>query len=137
VPRGAFRPAALAVLESHRTAGDHLILLSASPDLYVPRIGNLLGFERTLCTQIRWQSHPPREDRLDGALDTPNRRGEEKCRCLERLRLDYPDRTVVAYGNSISDLAHLGKADRAVLVNGNARARRGARVSGIPVADWK
>src|SRR5271168_993082 len=36
---GYLRPAALAMLETHRASGDHLVLLSASPDLYVPRIG--------------------------------------------------------------------------------------------------
>ena len=86
-PRRVFRPAALAALEAHRAAGDHLVLLSASPDLYVPLIGRLLGFERTLCTELRW-----RGDRLDGALRTPNRRGEEKLRCLEALRPQYPGR---------------------------------------------
>src|SRR5471030_3089693 len=72
-PKRRFRPLGLAVLEAHRAAGDHLVLLSASPDLYVPRIGRLLGFERTLCTEIEW-----RDDRVDGHLKSPNRRGEEK-----------------------------------------------------------
>lgn len=130
-PRQVFRPAALAALEAHRAAGDHLVLLSASPDLYVPLIGRLLGFERTLCTELKWQG-----DRLDAALKTPNRRGEEKLRCLEALRPQYPGVPIVAYGNSDSDLAHLRRADRAVLVNGNAAARRAAAKAGIPVADW-
>ena len=130
--RHSFRQAALAMLESHRAAGDHLILLSASPDLYVPRIGRLLGFERTICTEVEWRS----DDRLDGALLTPNRRGEEKSKCLAVLRTQYPGTPVVAYGNSGSDLAHLCRADRALLVNGNARARRDALRMGVPVADW-
>jgi phosphatidylglycerophosphatase C len=129
--RHVFRPAALAALEAHRAAGDHLVLLSASPDLYVPLIGRMLGFERTLCTELRW-----RGDRLDGALRTPNRRGEEKLRCLEALRPLYPGAAIVAYGNSGSDLAHLRRADRAILVNGNSAARRGAANAGIPVAHW-
>jgi phosphatidylglycerophosphatase C len=130
--RRAFRPAALASVEAHRAAGDHLVLLSASPDLYVPRIGRLLGFERTLCTEVAWSN----SGRLDGALLTANRRGEEKTRCLAWLRSQYPGRALVAYGNSDSDLPHLGQADRAVLVNGNAKARRSAARCGIPVADW-
>src|ERR1700674_2644896 len=36
-PRHRLRPAASAALESHRTAGDHVLLLSASRDLYVPQ----------------------------------------------------------------------------------------------------
>jgi phosphatidylglycerophosphatase C len=131
MPLRRFRPAALAALEAHRAAGDHLILLSASPDLYVPRIGRSLGFERTLCTEIQWQG-----ERLDGALLTPNRRGAEKSRCLEWLRAQYPDLRVVAYGNSASDLDHMQHADKALLVNGSAAARGLAARLGIPSADW-
>jgi phosphatidylglycerophosphatase C len=129
--RGTFRPGALAALEEHRAAGDHLVLLSASPDLYVPRIGRLLGFERTLCTEIRW-----RQDLLDGALATPNRRGEEKSSCLAWLRTQYPGLPVVAYGNSDSDLPHLRLADGAMLVNAGAAARRAAAALGLAVAEW-
>jgi len=130
-PRGAFRAAGLAVLEAHRSAGDRLVLLSASPDLYVPLIGRLLGFERTVCTEIRWDG-----DRLDGALRTPNRWGAEKVRCLEQLRDDYAQATVTAYGNSSSDIPHLALAERALLVNGNAAARRSAARAGIPTGEW-
>lgn len=130
-PRGAFRAAGLAVLEAHRRAGDRLVLLSASPDLYVPLIGRLLGFERTVCTEVRWNG-----DRLDGALRTPNRHGVEKVRCLEQLRVDYAHAPVTAYGNSLSDIPHLALAERALLVNGNAAARRGAARAGIPTGEW-
>jgi len=129
--RGTFRPAALAVLEGHRAAGDRLILLSASPDLYVPRIGRLLGFERTLCTEVLWQRGV-----LDGALITANRRGAEKSSCLAWLRSQYPGLPVMAYGNSVSDLPHLKLADGALLVNGNATARREATLLGVPIAQW-
>jgi phosphatidylglycerophosphatase C len=130
-PRRQFRPAALAVLEAHRAAGDHLVLLSASPDLYVPRIGSTLGFELTLCTEIEW-----RGDRLEGGLKTPNRRGAEKLRCLAWLRERYPDLPIVAYGNSASDLDHLRSADRALLVNGNAAARALAAQWQISTSNW-
>ena len=134
--RQAFRPAALAILEAHRAAGDHLVLLSASPDLYVPRVGSLLGFERTLCTELTWDATGPGPERLEGALRTANRRGEEKSRCLAWLRSQYPGMAIVAYGNSASDLPHLREADRALLVNGNAKARRSAAASGLAVAEW-
>jgi phosphatidylglycerophosphatase C len=132
VQRRRLRPAALAVLETHRAAGDHLVLLSASPDLYVPRIGRALGFERTLCTELEW-----RGERLDGALRTANRRGAEKLRCLEWLRTQYPGLPIAAYGNSASDLDHMRHADKALLVNANAAARGLAAQWGIPTADWR
>jgi phosphatidylglycerophosphatase C len=131
LPRHKFRAAALAALEAHRAAGDHLVLLSASPDLYVPYVGGSLGFELTLCTELLWAG-----DRLDGGLKSENRRGEEKLRCLEWLRVRYPGARITAYGNSSSDLAHMKRADHAVLVNGNGDARRRAAQSGIPTAEW-
>ena len=130
-PKQRFRPVALAVLETHRAAGDHLVLLSASPDLYVPLIGQLLGFERTLCTELQWQG-----DRLDGGLKTPNRRGEEKVRCLEWLREQYRNAPVIAYGNSASDLDHMREADRALMVNGDSAARRLAAKWDVAVSYW-
>ncbi|HEV7356771.1 MAG TPA: HAD-IB family phosphatase [Steroidobacteraceae bacterium] len=130
-PKRRFRPVALAVLETHRAAGDHLVLLSASPDLYVPLIGELLGFERTLCTELEWQG-----DRLDGRLKTPNRRGEEKLRCLKWLREQYRNVPVIAYGNSASDLDHMREADRALLVNGDSAARRLAAKWNVAVSYW-
>jgi phosphatidylglycerophosphatase C len=126
-----FRPLALAVVETHRSAGDRLVLLSASPDLYVPLIGRLLGFERTLCTEIEW-----RGDRLDGHLKTANRRGEEKLRCMTWLREQYPGLPIIAYGNSASDLDHMRHADRALLVNGDDAARRLAAKWDIAVSYW-
>jgi phosphatidylglycerophosphatase C len=130
-PRRRLRPDALAALEAHRAAGDHLVLLSASPDLYVPQIGRYLGFERTLCTELEW-----RAGRLEGALRTANRRGAEKSRCLAWLRTQYPGMPIVAYGNSAADLEHMRQADRALLVNGSAAARAEAKQSGVPTAEW-
>jgi phosphatidylglycerophosphatase C len=128
---GGFRPAALAMIEKHRAKGHHLVLLSASPDIYVPFIGKLLRFELTLSTEVAWNG-----DRLDGHLLSANRRGEEKSRCLEALRLRYPNMPIIAYGNSDSDLPHMRLADDALLVNANAKAREKARQFNIAVGDW-
>jgi phosphatidylglycerophosphatase C len=130
-PKQRFRPLALAVVEAHRAAGDRLVLMSASPDLYVPLIGRLLGFERTVCTEVEW-----RGDRLDGHLKTANRRGEEKLRCMTWLREQYPALPIIAYGNSATDLDYMRHADRALLVNGDDAARRLAAKWDIAVSYW-
>jgi phosphatidylglycerophosphatase C len=129
--RGRLRPLALGVLQAHVAQGDHPVLLSASPDLYVPLIGRMLGFEHTWCTEVLWSG-----DRLDGRLKTPNRRGEEKSRVLEQVRAQYPGLPVIAYGNSLSDVDHMQLAERALLVNANAGARRAAQRLNIPVSNW-
>jgi phosphatidylglycerophosphatase C len=130
--RGVFRPAALAVLQQHRQAGHHLVLMSASPDLYVGKVGKLLGFEQTVCTELQW-----RAERLDGALRGSNCRGEEKLRQLKLLRTRYPEARFVAYGNSAGDLAHLRQVDEATLVNASRGARQLAVRCGISVGSWR
>jgi phosphatidylglycerophosphatase C len=124
---------ALDRIAQHRDAGDTLVLLSASTDLYVPALARALGFPESICTGVEWQG-----ERLVGRLTTPNRRGEEKVRCLEQLRARYPGALVSAYGNSPQDVAHLAKADRPLLVNGSSRARALAAAHGIPcAASWR
>ena len=124
-------PGALDAIARHRRAGDRLVLLSASVDLYVPRIGARLGFDETICTGVAW-----RDGLLDGTLTTPNRRGAEKLRCIEALRTRFPGLPVTAVANSGSDLVHLRVVEQPLLVNATARVRRAARRLGIPVDDW-
>jgi phosphatidylglycerophosphatase C len=122
---------ALRAIAAHRAAGDRLVLLSASVDLYVPDIGHALGFAETLCTQLRWDGEV-----LNGALATPNRRGAEKARCLEALRARYPQLPVTAYGNAKSDLDHLALAEHGVLVNGSRKALAAANRLHVTPARW-
>ncbi len=123
---------AIEAIQAHARAGDHLVLLSASTDLYVPAIGQALGFQEVICTGVRWSG-----ERLDGALTTPNRRGEEKARCVAALRARYPGVASAAYGNAASDIAHLKLVEHGVLVNGSAAARREAAHAGITCTEWR
>ena len=125
------RAQALAQIERHRAQGDRLVLLSASPDLYVNRIGERLGFDDTIATGVRWNG-----DRLDGHLTTPNRRGAEKARCLEDLRRRNAGLRVVAYGNGAADFAHLTQADEGWLVSDSSRLRRHAARLGLHTCSW-
>jgi len=115
----------------HSREGDHMVLMSASVDLYVPAVARALGFHDSICTGVSW-----RGDRLDGRLSTPNRRGEEKARCLRSLRERQPGEAA-AYGNTASDLAHLKLVEHGVLVNGSARARREAVRAGLTCTTWR
>ena len=124
-------PQALEAIHAHARAGDHLVLLSASTDLYVPAIGQALGFQEVICTGVRWQG-----DHLRGGLTTPNRRGAEKARCVAALRARHEGVQAVAYGNAASDLAHLKLVERGVLVNGSSAARLEAVRAGISCVDW-
>jgi phosphatidylglycerophosphatase C len=127
---GVFKDA-IERIATHRRDGDVLVLMSASPDFYVPAIGRELGFNETTCTGVRWNG-----DRLDGALTTPNCRGEEKALRFEALCSRHPGLRTVAYGNAASDFDHLRLADRGVLVNGGDRTCRQAAALHLICENW-
>jgi HAD superfamily hydrolase (TIGR01490 family) len=125
-------PGALEAIARHRAAGDRLVLLSASVDLYVPDIGRRFGFDETICTAVAWEG-----DRLDGALASENRRGIEKRRCVESLRESSPAPRIVAYANAASDFPHFEAVEEAVLVNAGPALRRRAAARGYRTAEWR
>ena len=126
-----FCPRSLATIALHRTAGDRLVLLSASVDLYVPDIGRRLDFDETICTEIAWS-----DGVLDGALVTENRRAAEKRRCVEEIRVRFPGVRLAAYGNARSDFDHLAVVEEPVLVNAGPALRREAGNRGFRTEDW-
>jgi HAD superfamily phosphoserine phosphatase-like hydrolase len=125
-------PGALIAIERHRAAGDRLVLLSASVDLYVPEIARTLGFDEVICTGVSWKG-----DRLDGHLTTPNRRGAEKRDCITHLRERFPGLRIAAYGNAASDFPHLLAVDEPLLVNASRRTRRRGTTLGLGCAEWR
>lgn len=129
--RGVFRTA-LARIAEHRRNGDVLVLMSASPDLYVPAIARELGFTDVTCTGVRWNG-----DRLDGRLTTANCRAEEKVRRFNQIRARHAGIPSAAYGNADSDVDHLRLAEHGVLVNGDERSRRRAVALGIVCESWQ
>jgi phosphatidylglycerophosphatase C len=129
--RGVFADA-LTAIATHRRNADTLVLMSASPDLYVPEIAQRLGFTETICTGVRW-----RGEHLDGALTTANRQGAEKARCFVALRSRYPQVLTVAYANSASDFDHLKLADEAWLVNASPDLRREAERAHFRCVTWR
>lgn len=124
--RGVF-PDALTAIASHRAAGDHLVLMTATVDLYVPALTTALGIDECICSEVRWDG-----ERLDGRLASANVRDEEKAHRLRRVLPRFPGRPLVGYGNSRPDLPHLRLVDRPVLVNAKPRLRRAA--DGLPIS---
>jgi len=123
---------ALAALRNHLSAGDHVVLLSASPDLYVPQIGAMLGVRETICSAVRWNGQ-----RLDGRLAGPNRRDQEKLRVLEQLKQQHPDLSVIAYGNSEADLPHMFRCEQAVYVNPSPSRARELAQRRLTCVHWR
>ena len=98
--RSHLRDIAIERLERHRRSGDRLILLSASPDLYVPIVARFLGIEETICTDVRRQG-----DRCVGTIIGANCKGTAKVeRLAEHLGVASAPPGSTAYGDQSSDL---------------------------------
>lgn len=104
-------------LRWHLEAGHRVVLVSASYELYLDRLGELLGVDAVLGTRLI-----ERNGTLTGDLDGPNCRGPHK---VVRLHAWLADEMggrecveVWAYGDSAGDRELLADADRAQLVAG-------------------
>jgi phosphatidylglycerophosphatase C len=102
----------LARLAQHRQQGHCCVIVSASPGIYLHRVGDMLGMDAVLCTELE-----VRAGALTGRMATRNCHGQEKVRRLQawlagRSELRLPA-TLHAYGDSRGDLPLLTLADYA------------------------
>ncbi len=115
------RPEVREQLDWHRRRGDRVVVVSASPDVYVRVAGTLLGVDGVVATRLA-----DRDGILTGHYEGANCRGEEKVRRL-RTWVDGPQGaagTLWAYGNSRGDLRMLRAADIGVNVGRLGRIGR-------------
>ncbi|HVB71060.1 MAG TPA: HAD-IB family hydrolase [Acidimicrobiales bacterium] len=100
----------VARLEWHRARGDDVVIVSASPQIYVDVVAEQVGADGAIGTRLAVDTG----GRLTGGYDGLNCRGEEKLRrTREWMSQREYDRTpeVFAYGNSRGDRRLLASAD--------------------------
>lgn len=109
---GQLREDAMARLAWHREAGHCCVMVSASPDIYLPVVARQLGFDALLCTEMEVVDEG--EDghltgRLTGRMSTPNCHGEQKVLRLQAWALARYGETALdgvtlyAYGDTSGD----------------------------------
>jgi len=115
VCKSLIRPGAIKAIEAHKSAGHHLILASASFDVYVAPIATRLGFNATICTKAEISN----DGALTGKIHGKNCYGEEKV-----LQINLYTKTTgmlnhkkVAYSDHHSDVDLLIWADKATAVH--------------------
>jgi phosphatidylglycerophosphatase C len=124
-------------LQWHQSQGHHVVIVSASPECYVRRAGELLGVDGVLATRLAVGGG----GLLTGGYEGKNCRGAEKyARLVVHLRAhgllgggdDQPE--LWAYGNSRGDLRLLLAADHGVdagLLGPLGRLRKFPRLADI------
>ncbi|MEA3018949.1 MAG: phosphatidylglycerophosphatase [Actinomycetota bacterium] len=101
----------VAKLRTHQAAGHHVLVVSASPTIYVAPAMQRFGVDDVLATDLEIGN----DGVLTGRLAGPNCRGEEKVVRLDAW-LAGRDVELHAYGNSPDDAPMLARAHHAVWV---------------------
>ena len=111
----------LDALHAHQAAGDRVVLVSASFEVYLRPLGELLGVDEVLATRLEVA-----DGVATGSLEGQNCRGPEKVRRLHAwIDDEFGGRTnvrVVAYGDSAGDRDLLADADEAHWMTPDGRA---------------
>src|SRR5690606_31995445 len=95
LPRN-LHPVGMQLLDAHLRQSHRVILLSASPDIYVQAVASALGISEAVCTQVCYE-----DDVCTGRLVSGNCKGEAKVRSLQAyLGVDRAPEGSYAYGDS-------------------------------------
>ncbi|MEO6017277.1 MAG: HAD family hydrolase [Polaromonas sp.] len=109
---GVLRPLAVAQLAEHQRAGHCCVMVSASPDIYLPRVAAQMGFDGLICTEMEVEA-----GRLTGFMRTPNCYGEQKVLRLKAWMGERFGATALvelhAYGDTPGDKPMLRMAEHA------------------------
>ncbi len=103
------RPDIVERLDWHRDAGHELVLISASPAVYLEPLGAQLGFAVVLATRLAVGPNASLTGRLDGG----NCRGPEKVTRLQAWLGSREASEIWAYGDNAGDEDLLAFADHA------------------------
>jgi phosphatidylglycerophosphatase C len=104
------RPEMAVRVQEHKRRGHQLVLVSASPALYLKVWATAAGFDAVLATELEFH-----DDRFSGHLASPNCWGPEKVRRLQQWFDGDQPRVLYAYGDSQGDREMLALADHAWL----------------------
>lgn len=124
-------------LNYHKARGDKLILISAAVDVVARPMGELMGFDYILATEMAFDSC----NKLKLNFKTPNCYGEEKVNRFNKLIAEKPDlkqyhTEVTFYSDSISDLAMFRCAHICVAVHPDNKLSQYASDHGWEIVAW-
>ncbi len=103
-------PEMIELIERHQGDGHHLVLSSASPEIWVAPLGKKLGFQQCLGTRFDWPDHTPLFPELIGE----NHKGLEKVHRLESVGIRE---ALAGYSDSKADLPMLALCKEKYLIN--------------------
>jgi HAD superfamily hydrolase (TIGR01490 family) len=119
-------PIAMEKVRWHRERGHRMLLLSASPELYLGLWTEENGFEKVLGTKLAASG-----GRLTGRIEGRNCHGEEKVVRLREELGELDQYEIYSYGDSRSDKVLLDIVEHGEYRSFEGGSRRGYRIAGL------
>jgi putative phosphoserine phosphatase/1-acylglycerol-3-phosphate O-acyltransferase len=125
---------AVTVVEAHRRAGHHLVIVTAASRYQVEPVARVLGIDEICCTRLEVV-----EGRFTGRVIAPLCYGEGKALAARSVvrRKRSSLRRAWFYSDSSADLPLLRKVGHPVAVNASERLRGHAGAEGWPLLDFR
>jgi len=131
----AICPQALALLERHRTAGDELLIITATNEFVARPIAHALGVEHLLAVELVRGNDDWYTGAIHGVPSIRQGKVQRMQQWLAQRNLDWCQVESTFYSDSMNDLPLLEKVDHPVATNPDARLRALAAERGWPILD--
>lgn len=129
------QPAALALLQQHRDAGDTLVIVTATNEFVTRPIAQVLGVDHLLAVNLARDASGWITGEIDGV---PTMRAGKVTRMeawMAERGLSWDSVDSIFYSDSMNDVPLLEKVDTAVATNPDARLRQLATERGWRILD--
>ncbi len=131
----AIRPAARALLQAHREAGDEIVIVTATNEFITRPIAQALGVDELLAVQLQRDASGWITGEIDGHPTMREGKVLRMQQWLEQRGLDWGGVESTFYSDSMNDVPLLEKVDHPVATNPDARLRALAQQRGWRILD--
>ncbi|MEO5672105.1 MAG: HAD family hydrolase [Ramlibacter sp.] len=131
----ALRPAALALVEHHRSRGDQVVIVTATNEFVTRPIARAFGVADLIAVELARGPDGWITGEIAGVPSAREGKVERVAQWLSARGLGWADADITFYSDSINDLALLEKVDHPVATNPDERLRGIAGQRGWRILD--
>ncbi len=135
VIRPAIRPEALALIERHRAAGDHLMVITATNEFVTRPIVQALGIAELIAVQLQRDASGWYTGEIDGIPSMREGKVQRLQQWLDAQGLSWASVQTTFYSDSTNDLPLLSRVSHPVATNPDTSLRAEAQKRGWPILD--
>ena len=135
VIRPAIRPEALALIERHRAAGDHLLVVTATNEFVTRPIVQALGIAELIAVELQRDANGWFTGEIEGTPSMREGKVQRLQQWLDARGLSWTSVQTTFYSDSPNDLPLLSRVNHPVATNPDSVLRAEAHKRGWPILE--